>query len=425
MISSLDAWLDRITRLHARAIDLDLGRVHPVAERLGVTSLSCAVITVGGTNGKGSSVAMLEAVLRAGGFRVGAYTSPHLLRYPERVRLDGIEVSDAALCDAFERVDVARAGTSLSYFEFGTLAALDLFRRAAPDVVILEVGLGGRLDAVNVVDPDVALITSVGVDHTDWLGCDRESIGREKAGIFRPGRPAICGDANPPASLLEAAHRLDAPLWLRGRDFDVRPAPGGGASWRAPCGRWAPLPTLSLPGDHQVGNAAAALAALMALESRLPGAASGAAEGLPRAWVAGRFQRLEGQVPVYLDVAHNPDSARTLVRLLEPGRAGTGRTLAVFGALRDKDLATIAGIMGPAISAWHVAAPAAERAAPVAMLAAAVMSGCGATAEAHGSLVEALSAARRSAGPDDRVVVFGSFLAVSEILAVQKKGGAG
>lgn len=425
-LRSLDDWLDRIGRLHPRLIDPGLDRVRPVAEALDAAVLPCPVVTVAGTNGKGSSVAMLDSVFRAGGYRVATYTSPHLLRYNERVRIDGIEAEDETLCAAFERVEAARGEISLSYFEFGTLAALDLFRRAAPDVAILEVGMGGRLDAVNIIDPSVALVTSIGLDHTEWLGSDREAIGREKAGIFRRGTPAVCGDPDPPASLLATAHALGSPLHVRGRDFDVLTAAADGSwSWRGPAGERRDLPPLTLTGAFQLGNAASVLMVVELLGSLLPVAPERVSSGLAGARVAGRCQRLPGRVPCLVDVAHNADGARALAAVLaaerrgEPGIGiGAGRTLAVFGALDDKDLEGMAAAMADVVSVWYVAAPRAERAASAERLAAAVAVGARAAARVHPDLATAWREALRDAAPGDRLLVFGSFYTAAEILSL-------
>lgn len=418
---SLDDWLDRIGRLHPRLIDPGLDRVRPVAEALDAVALPCPVVTVAGTNGKGSSVAMLDGVFRAGGYRVATYTSPHLLRYNERVRIDGVEADDEALCAAFERVEAARGDISLSYFEVGTLAALDLFRRAAPDLVILEVGMGGRLDAVNLIDPSVALVTSIGLDHTEWLGSDREAIGREKAGIFRRATPAVCGDPDPPASLLEMAQALGAPLHVRGRDFDVLPAADGRWSWRGPTGERKDLPPLALVGAFQLGNAANVLMVVDLLASRLPVAPERVSAGLAGARVAGRCQRLPGPVPGLVDVAHNVDGARALAAVLATERrteAPAGRTLAVFGALDDKDLEGMAAAMAEVVSVWYVASPQAERAASAERLAAAVAGGARAAARVYPDLATAWREALRDAAPGDRVIVFGSFYTAAEILSL-------
>lgn len=389
-----------------------------VAGRMGLLEPEPVVITVAGTNGKGSCVAMLEAILTASGYRVGAYTSPHLLRYNERVRICGREVEDAALCESFARIDAARGGISLSYFEFGTLAALDLFAAAGLDVMLLEVGLGGRLDAVNILDPDVAIVSSVGVDHREWLGETRESIGREKAGIFRTGRPAVCGDPQPPLSLEEEAERLGTPLYRLGREFHAQPEAGG---WRyrgpgAPDGRLLPEP--ALPGAAQRRNAACALAALGLLEARLPLPAAAVERGLTGLRLPGRFQRLPGPVETVLDVAHNPDSARILAELLR-AHPVQGRLHAVFALLSDKDLAEVVAPLADAVDAWYVGALTGARARPVERLAAELQARVpGRPVAAHATVTEAYKAARAAARAGDRVLVFGSFYTVAEVLSL-------
>ncbi|MGE5169714.1 MAG: bifunctional folylpolyglutamate synthase/dihydrofolate synthase, partial [Rudaea sp.] len=316
---SLAQWLGFIETLHPRSIAMGLTRVAAVARRMGI-AIVCPVITVGGTNGKGSTCAMLEAMLRHAGYRTGLYMSPHLERYNERVRIAGDEAGDAALVGAFEGVEKARRAASdatpLTYFEFGTLAALSLFADAALDVLILEVGLGGRLDAVNIIDPDAAVVTTVDIDHVDYLGASREDIGREKAGILRAGRPAICGDPDPPRSLVAHAQAIGATLWTIGRDFHA--VAEDRAQWRyeGPAGSRYGLPYPALRGRYQLANAATALAALDALRERLPVATSAVREGLVHVALAGRFQVLPGRPVTVLDVAHNPQAARVLADAL-------------------------------------------------------------------------------------------------------------
>lgn len=418
--SRLADWLDWQQGLHPSAIDLGLERVQRVAARLGVLTPACPVVTVAGTNGKGSCVAYLEAALSAGGYRVGVYTSPHLLRYNERIRIGGREVDDQALVDAFARVDAARGADTLTYFEFGTLAALDLFARANCDVWVLEVGLGGRLDAVNAVDPDVAVITSVGLDHTDWLGPDRDSIGFEKAGIFRADRVAVYGEPDLPNSVRAHAEAIGARLWLAGRDYHWRDE---GEGWRflAPDGGAVTLPPTGLIGPHQRQNAAAALAALAALRSRLPLSAEALAEGVAAARVPGRFQVLPGAVEWILDVAHNRDSAREFAASLA-ARPAAGRTWAVFAQLRRKELDAVLEPLLPLIDGWWLlelpdgdARPAAEIAAELARR--------GVAPRGVGRADELFAVVERNADAGDRVVVFGSFRTVEEALRHRGMGG--
>jgi dihydrofolate synthase/folylpolyglutamate synthase len=412
---SLADWLAIIERLHARPIDLGLERVRVVADRLGIR-FACPVIVVGGTNGKGSTCAMLEAILRAAGYRTGLYTSPHLLRFNERARLDGVEVGDEALMSEFAAVDAARGDTTLTYFEFTTLAILRLFAGAALDAVILEVGLGGRLDAVNIIDADVAVITSVDLDHMDFLGPTREHIGWEKAHIYRPGRPAICADPQPPARLIEVAEGMGADLWRFGRDFNYS---GDRQQW-AYGGRQVrrgALPYPALRGANQLLNASGALAALEALGPRLPLSQAAVREGLLRVQIPGRFQILPGQPAIVLDVAHNPHAAAVLAQNLD-AMGYFPETQAVFGMLADKDIAGVVSKLAGRIDRWHLAdlpGPRGSRAQELAprLLAAGVAP---AAIVEHASVESALEAAQGAVQPADRILVFGSFLTVADAM---------
>lgn len=390
-----------------------------VRDRLGLAKPEFPLITVGGTNGKGSAVAMLEQVLHAAGYRVGAYSSPHLLRYNERVRLDTVEAGDDELVAAFEQIEAVRGSTSLTYFEYGTLAAMLLFRDARVDVGVLEVGLGGRLDAVNVWDADVAIVTSVGTDHRDWLGPDRESIGREKAGIYRPRRCAICGDRDPPQSLIEHARAVGARLLCIGREFDYDRT-ASGWTWRKELRVQAGLPHPAMRGDYQLENAACVLMALDCLADRIPVMLGEIRTGLTHAVLPGRFQTLPGQPIVVLDVAHNIEAARALQRTLvaQPVR---GRTLAVCAMLRDKPIAEVASILALQISHWHVAGLGGARAASAADMQAALANAGVTAVTTHASVETAYAAARHDAGTDDRIVVFGSFHTVGAILRAHQK----
>ncbi|HJS37734.1 MAG TPA: bifunctional tetrahydrofolate synthase/dihydrofolate synthase, partial [Burkholderiales bacterium] len=355
---TLAQWLQFIGRQHPDAIALGLERVRAVHERL-AAPMACPVLTVAGTNGKGSTCAMLESILRASGRRVGLYSSPHLLRYNERVRIAGRDAADAELVAGFEAVERARRDVPLTYFEFGTLAALWMFSRARLEALVLEVGLGGRLDAVNIVDADCAAITSIDLDHVEYLGSTRESIGREKAGIFRRDRPAVVADPDPPESVLEAAAAAGARLLRIGRDFGYVAHPGQWDYW-GPRGRRAALAYPALRGARQLGNAAAALAVLDALTEVLPVGMQDVRRGLAEVVLPGRFQVLPGRPQVILDVAHNPQAARTLAENL--GTAGFApETIAVFGVLRDKDVAGIVRAVAPRITRWHVGSLPGER----------------------------------------------------------------
>jgi dihydrofolate synthase/folylpolyglutamate synthase len=418
---SLDQWLAWQETLHPAAIDLGLERVGRVADRLRCRSPAPRVITVGGTNGKGSALAMLEAVLTAAGYRVGCYSSPHLLRYNERLRLPGGEVSDAALCQAFERVDRARGEDSLTYFEFGTLAALDIMGRQGLDIALLEVGLGGRLDAVNIVDADAALITSIGIDHSEWLGSDREAIGREKAGIFRPGRPAVCADADPPSSLRREAERLGAHWFCRGRDFDFRDT-GRGWRWQAGTKVYDDLPRPALEGAHQLANAAAVLMVLELVRDRLPVDRQALEAGLCRVRLPGRIQRLAGAVEQILDVSHNAQAAAALADALRRTPC-SGRTHAVIGMMRDKDAVAFARELAGPVTDWYAVGLAMERACSGARLAADIEGTIGTAVTVCDSVRDAIARLAASAEPGDRLLVCGSFYTVAQWLEQEPRFG--
>jgi len=420
---TLDDWLERIERLHHRTIDLSLDRVRAVAGRLGI-GFDCPVILVGGTNGKGSTCAMLESILRAAGYRTGLYTSPHLLRFNERARIDGDPAGDAALIEHFEEVERARGETSLTYFEFTTLAILRLFMRHRLDAVVLEVGLGGRLDATNLVDADCAVVTSIDLDHMDYLGPTREHIGREKAHIYRRGRPAICSDPDPPQSLLDVARDLGAELWRFGRDFnyqgDRQQWAYGGRSIRR-----AGLPYPALRGANQLLNAAGALAALEALGQRLPVSQQAVRQGLLNVELAGRFQVLPGRPAVILDVAHNPHAAAVLAQNLD-NMGFHPRTLAVFGMLRDKDATGVIDRVADRIDHWYVGGTSGARGLSGQDLAGIVHATRPAAAvEAFGDVASAFDAAHRAAAGEDRIIVFGSFLTVADVMRAQPRRGTG
>lgn len=421
--STLDQWLNWQETLHPNEIELGLERVSGVLGRLHANQPGFTAVTVAGTNGKGSSVAMLEAILLAAGYRVGAYSSPHLLRYNERIRINGAEVDDQTLCAAFECVDQARGETSLTYFEFGTLAAIDIFQQAEIDIAILEVGLGGRLDAVNMLDADVALITAIDLDHQDWLGDDRESIGREKAGILRAGRPAVCTDSHPPASLLAHAQQLEAPLALLGRDFFAEVG-SNDWRWRGQDGLELVLPLPALVGEVQCANAAGVLMVLQTLGADFPLDVAAIREGLVSVCLAGRFQQIPGPPLQIFDVAHNPQSARALAQNLA-AQACQGRTRLVLAMLADKDVASVVESLRHVIDDWYLAPLAVTRGASSEQLQNAVQSADqstkqGAKTKSYASVSEALRAAQQDATEQDRIVVAGSFytVAVAQVQAV-------
>jgi dihydrofolate synthase/folylpolyglutamate synthase len=414
----LDDWLEWQQQLHPSTIELGLERVSRVLARTGWQRPRVPVITVGGTNGKGSCVALLDALLRAGGHRVATFTSPHLVDYRERIRINGEQVSAASLVAAFERIADSLEADSLTFFEFNTLAALLVFETACPDVIVLEVGLGGRLDAVNVVDPDVAVVVSVGLDHMEYLGPDTESIGREKAGIFRAARPAVFGTPQPPQSVRDCAAALGAALRVRDEDFAARPA--GPGTWDfVVAGRvvHAALPLPALPGPIQRDNAATALAALEALAPRLPVARDAVVAGLQSVRLAGRFQRVadaRGFEWVF-DVAHNPAAAATLAASLQAAPV-PGRTLAVCGMLGDKDVPGVVGSLAGEVDLWFAASSEGPRAiTDVELGRRALAAGVGMTPA--GEIPAALARAAAAARPGDRIVVMGSFHTVGPALA--------
>jgi dihydrofolate synthase/folylpolyglutamate synthase len=403
-VRSLEDWLRYIEQQHPKTIALGLERVSRVLQQLKI-GLPFPVITVGGTNGKGSTCAMLEAILRCGGYRAGLYTSPHLLRYNERVRIAGAEAADEALAESFAQVERARGQVPLTYFEFGTLAAFCLFSKEKLDAAVLEVGLGGRLDAVNAVDPDCAVLTSVGIDHVDFLGPTREHIGREKAGIFRAGRPAVVAEPDPPEPVLSAAGNK---LFL-GKDFGFQAEAGQWSYW-GPRGKRSGLAWPALRGKIQLRNAAAALCALDSLD--LPIAMQDVRLGLAQVELPGRFQLLPGRPQVILDVAHNAQAARTLAgNLAESGFAP--ETIAVCGMLRDKDIGAVLRELAPRITRWHVATLDTARGATAAQIASHLQG----NVHEYDSPAGAFQAARAIANDGDKIVVFGSFFTVADVMA--------
>jgi dihydrofolate synthase/folylpolyglutamate synthase len=419
-LTTLDDWLAYCERLHPKSIDMGLDRVRTVAQRIGI-EFTCPVITVAGTNGKGSTCAMLESILRQAGYRTGVYSSPHLVHFEERLQLQGEPVDATELVAAFARVERARAlkgsEVSLTYFEFSTLAMLDVMARSKLDVAILEVGLGGRLDAVNIIDPDCAVITSIDIDHTEFLGADRESIGREKAGIMRTGRPVVVSDPMPPQSLLDHATDIDADLWRCGLDFNVSGDKQQWA-WAGRGRRYAGLAYPALRGANQLVNAAGVLAALAALRDRLPITAQAVRNGLAFVELPGRFQIVPGQPTLVLDVAHNPHSVAALTANLD-AMGFFPTTHAVFGAMADKDFGPMLARIGPLIDRWYFTDLPTPRAATAATLAQAWRTQNtrkDSLALEFADPVRALQAAIDAADPADRIVVFGSFYTVGGVL---------
>jgi len=417
--TTLHQWLAYCEQLHPFAIELGLDRVRCVAERMQLR-FACPVITVAGTNGKGSTCAMLESILRQAGYRTGLYTSPHLVHFEERLRLSGDAVSAAALVPAFAAVEAARLQgepVSLSYFEFSTLAIFHVMQQAAPDVVILEVGLGGRLDAVNLVDADCAIITSIDLDHTALLGPDRESIGREKAGIMRTGRAVVVSDPRPPQSVLDRALELGADLWRVGADFTVS-GDQQQWGWNGRGRRYSGLAYPALRGANQLLNAGGVLAALTALRERLPVPAQAVRSGLALVDLPGRFQIVPGQPTLVLDVAHNPHAVAALTANLD-AMGFYPTTHAVFGAMADKDLMPMLAKVGPLIDHWYFTDLPTPRAAAGNDLRASweqQNTRADATAQTFADVSEALAAAVAAADPADRIVVFGSFFTVAGVL---------
>jgi dihydrofolate synthase/folylpolyglutamate synthase len=418
---TLAEWLDYQQRIHPRSIELGLDRVRMVWRRMGAPAPAPVVITVGGTNGKGSTVAFLEAMLAASGKRVGCYTSPHLLRYNERVRVAGVDVDDADLIDAFERIEAARREIALTYFEFGTLAALWIFAQVKLDAAVLEVGLGGRLDAVNIVDADAAIVVTVDLDHQDWLGNDVDAIGREKAGIFRRDRPAIVGMHEAPRGLLDEATRIGARIFRAGNDFRVLPQLD---AWR-----WEytdtelMLPEPDLAAHCQIDNAAAAIMALYALRERLGWDAGAIARGVREARIPARLQRLQkhGAPELVVDVGHNPQAARVLAQWLAV-HPPHGRNVAVFGALSDKDVAGIVAPLAPHIAQWHLGGLDAD--SPRGLNAAQLRERVPVSnAIGHANVVAALDAAAAQATADDRILAFGSFFVAAPALEWARRHG--
>ena len=427
MARTLAEWLEYQEHVNPHSVELGLDRVREVWQRMGAPAPARHVITVGGTNGKGSTVALLEAMLAAAGLHVGSFTSPHLLDYNERVRIDGANASDAVLIASFERIEAARGAgqdnaVPLTYFEFGTLAALDLFARARLDVAILEVGLGGRLDAVNIIDADVAIVTTVDLDHMDWLGPDRDSIGREKAGIARTGRPVIVGEIDPPAGLLDALAACAAQVERAGLDFQIE-RHAGGWYWRHRDGSAMELPDPALAAPVQFANAAAAIAALHALlasdASITPKEFYAAVSaGLKTAQVPARLQSLGGDPALIVDVGHNPQAARALAEWLDVQPAG--RVHAVYGALADKDVAGVIGALGDRIGQWHLAGleRVTPRGLPVADLAAILQQTLPqASFDTQVDVASALAAAQAAAKPGELILAFGSFFVASAVIA--------
>jgi dihydrofolate synthase/folylpolyglutamate synthase len=414
---SLTEWLELLESRHPKAIDLGLERCREVWQRMGSPRPAARIITVAGTNGKGSTVAYLCGMLEALGHSFGSYTTPHLLQYNERIQINGICTRDEPLLEAFETVEAARGHVSLSYFEFGTLAAIHILSRAGLDFAIMEVGLGGRLDAVNILDTDCALITPIGLDHQEYLGEDRESIGREKAGIIRRNTPLICGEADPPASILAAAEAVQAPLWRLGREFEAYPKDGSIRFRKGQLNCLLPAPQMG--GDHQLNNMATALAALLEVLAETKDKIPLLVRGLENVAVPGRLQQVSTRPLVMIDVGHNPMAAEAVAKVLQDsmkGRPGS-RCRCVIAMLADKDAASVAGILGSLVSDWYCAGLPGDRGQTGAELAARIGSGSGGESiHVCPDVDQALDQALKVSSPEDCILVFGSFLTAGAAL---------
>ena len=413
--NTLQEWLSWQEELHFTAIELGLDRCTVVAENMGLLNPDFTVISVAGTNGKGSSVTMIDSILGNSGYKTGSYTSPHLTRYNERIKLDGVEVTDEILCESFSRIDHARGDISLTYFEFGTLAALDIFHHADIDVALLEVGLGGRLDAVNCIDADVALITSIDLDHMQWLGMDRESIAREKAGIFRKNKPAVCSDPHPPETVLGYAEEIGATLYIPGRDFNYQLFDDHW-SWQ-----WNSVvcENLPRPGQYnscQIQNAAGVLMVLSTLKSILPVDAGAIEKGLKNFSLTGRFQMLTEGRQTILDVAHNPQAARTLVHNLKQF-PNSGKTHVIIGMLKDKDQTGVLTELVEIADYWHTVTISSSRGSDSKTLKKELLElGVTAPISENDTVEGAFLKLENKAGMHDRIVVTGSFLSVGDAM---------
>jgi dihydrofolate synthase/folylpolyglutamate synthase len=415
-MNNLQDWLAHCEQLHPQAIEMGLGRVQAVADRMAL-HFDCPVVTVAGTNGKGSTCAMLEAILLESGYRTGVYTSPHLVHFEERCRIHGQSASADVLAQAFAQVEAARGEVSLTYFEFSTLAILQVLAQAGLDVAILEVGLGGRLDAVNIIDPDCAVITSIDIDHTSFLGTDREQIGLEKAGIMRAGRPVVVSDPVPPASVIAHATALGADLWRFGQDFNFSGDKLQWA-WAGRGRRYSGMAYPALRGANQLVNASGVLAALEVLRPRLPVTAQAVRNGLAMVELPGRFQIVPGEPVLVLDVAHNPHSVAALAANLD-AMGFYPTTHAVFGAMADKDLQVMMDRVGPVMDRWYftdLPVPRAAKAVQLQQQWQSLNRRADTASSTHASPEAALQAAIQAANPADRIVVFGSFYTVGGVL---------
>lgn len=413
---TLVEWLDYVLAGHPEnVIELGLGRMKTMINRLQI-AFDCPVITVAGTNGKGSTCAMLESIYRAAGCKTAMHTSPHMLRFNERACINGKEVEDGLLVEAFEEVERVRDGLPLTYFEFTALAILRVFQKACPDVVILEIGLGGRLDAINALESTASIVTTVGIDHEAYLGNTRDAIGWEKAHIYRKGHPAVCADPNPPRKLVQYAQALGADLILRGKDFEIEALPEGLMRFQMQGQVWT-LPVPALAGANQIDNAAGVLAIITSLFSKLPVSEAQIAEGLRSVRVTARFEKVQTDPDVILDVGHNPHAANVLsqnVRALKT----QGKVIAVFGMLADKDMLDVVKIMAPVISEWFITGLPGPRGASAEMLRRVMLEAGvdGANIHVCDGVADAFARAKREAAITDKILIFGSFVTVTAAL---------
>lgn len=419
---TLAGWLQWQETLHFTEVDPGLERIGQVWNKLGGSKqLPFTVITVAGTNGKGSSVAMLESILRQAGYKTGTYTSPHLLSYNERICINNQPCDDTTICDSFQRIDHSRADTSLTYFEFATLAAVDIFQQQEIDICILEVGMGGRLDAVNLFDTDIALITPISLDHTHWLGTNREAIGFEKAGIITPGKPVVCSE-EPPLSVEKHADSLDSKVYKRGRNFNIK-VNESSWQWLSESVQRNQLSYPALEGDYQIQNAAAVVQVISLLnKASFRISDDDINQGLSSVKLAGRFQRIkDGNVDLILDVTHNQQGANNLDKLLSKNKP-TGKTLAVIGMLKDKDAAAIASTLKHVVDEWYLASLTGSRAMTAEQLAQQFSSTID-VADTHqfDSVELAYQQAKNESTTDDQIIVFGSFHTVEVVLKLINK----
>lgn len=412
---TLREWLDWQETLHLSSIDLGLDRIRVVAERLDLLSLPFPVITVAGTNGKGSTVAFLHAMLAAQGYKTGAYTTPHIVDYNERIAIAGEPLDDVSICRAFDKINQARGDISLTYFEFGTLAAVYCFVEQSVDIAILEVGLGGRLDAVNLWDADLALITTIDIDHVDWLGDDRELIGREKAGIMRRNKPVVCGEPSPPESISVVANERGAELLQYSRDYSFHVVKNSW-SWQGLGVSYTNLPMPRLQGDYQLQNAAMVIAGLTRMKGLLLDEKS-IQQGLQLAYVAGRLQKLQDAPEILLDVAHNPQAAKQLAKYLQKNKI-KGKTRAIFSILSDKDLEAVVLSLRSSVDEWHLVSLNDPRAIPVEQLKSQLVQLGLNVVSSYYDFESVLNSVKSLSSPNDRLVIFGSFLVVSGITSV-------